>query len=78
MKRADVSTTVSDADVPPNLRPFIDVLLKGDREGYSNTKPAICSKDVDEHESRTSRMAGTTGLEPAASAVTGRVVEYFQ
>jgi hypothetical protein len=35
MKRADVSTKVSDDDVAPNLRPFIDILLDGDREGYS-------------------------------------------
>jgi hypothetical protein len=33
MKNGDVSPTVSDDDVPPALRPFIDVLLNEDLGG---------------------------------------------
>lgn len=56
-------TTIHDDDVPPDLRPFIDILLNGDREAYSNSNPTICPKDLDKGES-SSRMAGATGFDP--------------
>jgi len=48
MNCAQTIATLGEDDVPPNLRPFIDALLNGDGEGYSNTEPASSPKDGDE------------------------------
>ena len=45
-------------DVPPDLRPFIDVLLNGDVRGVFDL--IGCPKDTDEHRLKRSRMTGTT------------------
>jgi hypothetical protein len=47
MNCAKTIPTPGEDDVPPNLQPFIDVLLNGDGEQYSN-QPARCPKDADE------------------------------
>lgn len=52
MRGAPAKTMLCDDGIPPNLRPFIDVLLNGDREGYSNSSPPTYPKDVGEGESK--------------------------
>ena len=51
MNRAQANAVISDDDVPPSLRSFIDVLLNGDCEGYSNIVPPIYPTNVNECES---------------------------
>ena len=48
MNCAQAKAALFDDGVPANLRPFIDALLSGDGEGYSNTAPAICPEDADD------------------------------
>ena len=56
-------------DIPPNLRPFVDVLLNETAEDHSNTAPATCPKDQREQKEQAWREQRD---EPAASRVTGR------
>jgi hypothetical protein len=39
MKPSQADTVRMDHDIPPNLRPFIDVLLEGDCTGHANGAP---------------------------------------
>ena len=42
---------LSDEDIPPNLRPFIEVLFGKDRNDPSNDTAPIWPRDVNEKES---------------------------
>ena len=54
-------TTLCDDGIPPKLRPFIDVLLNGDRQGPSKIAPPICPKNVDKGESRIQEWRASHG-----------------
>ncbi len=56
-------------DIPPNLRPFVDVLLNETAEEHSNTAPATCPKDQHEHKEQVWREQRD---EPAASCMIGK------
>lgn len=69
MNCAQTIPTLGEDDIPPNLRPFIDVLLNETAEDHSNAAPATCPKDQREQKEQVWREQRD---EPGASRVTGR------
>ena len=53
-------------DIPPNLRPFVDVLLNETAEEHSNTTPATCPKDQHEQKEQVWREQRDEPARPPA------------
>ena len=65
MNCTQANSALSDYDVPPNLQPYVDVLLNETAEDHSNTAPATCPKDQREQKNRHGGNNGTN-LRPLA------------
>jgi hypothetical protein len=52
MRVAPAKTNLSDDDLPPNLRPFIEVLFSRDCDDPSNNTAPIWPRDASEKESK--------------------------
>ena len=52
MRVAPAKTNLSDEDLPPNLRPFIEVLFSRDCDDPSNNTAPIWPRDASEKESK--------------------------